>query len=139
MSIRQPDGPAHRLAAAITRDQVRRSLGIDISTEQIAPRQHDVPYLGDDGGPSDWDGAGTRGGRMVPMARYSEDAEPPGGAAQREEAMDGAVPAPVLSAALDARFGSRGDAGFANRVPSAMRHESAGDVERSVDRPPAGT
>jgi len=35
----------------------------------------------------------------------------------------------VLSAALYARFGSRGEADFANRVQSAMRHEFGGHVE----------
>jgi 6-phosphogluconate dehydrogenase len=47
-----------------------------------------------------------------------------------QAAIDEAVPAPVLSAALYARFGSRGDADFANRVQSAMRHQFGGHVER---------
>ena len=47
-----------------------------------------------------------------------------------QAAIDEAVPAPVLSAALYARFGSRGDADFANRVQSAMRHEFGGHVEK---------
>jgi 6-phosphogluconate dehydrogenase len=46
-------------------------------------------------------------------------------------AIDEAVPAPVLSAALYARFSSRGHADFANRVLSAMRHEFGGHVEKS--------
>jgi 6-phosphogluconate dehydrogenase len=46
-----------------------------------------------------------------------------------QAAIDEAVPAPVLSAALYARFGSRGDADFANRLQSAMRHEFGGHVE----------
>ena len=45
-------------------------------------------------------------------------------------AIDEAVPAPVLSAALYARFSSRGDADFANRVLSAMRHGFGGHVEK---------
>lgn len=50
-----------------------------------------------------------------------------------QAAIDEAVPAPVLSAALYARFGSRGDADFANRVQSAMRHAFGGHVEKSAD------
>ncbi|MGK2897481.1 MAG: phosphogluconate dehydrogenase (NAD(+)-dependent, decarboxylating) [Burkholderiaceae bacterium] len=55
-----------------------------------------------------------------------------------QAAIDEAVPAPVLSAALYARFGSRGSADFANRVQSAMRHEFGGHVEKPVDGPQAG-
>ena len=44
-------------------------------------------------------------------------------------AIDEGVPAPVLSAAIDARFTSRGNANFANRILSAMRHEFGGHVE----------
>ncbi len=47
-----------------------------------------------------------------------------------QAAIDEAVPVPVLSAALYERFGSRGNAGFANRVLSAMRHEFGGHVEK---------
>ena len=50
-----------------------------------------------------------------------------------QAAIDEAVPAPVLSAALYARFSSRGDADFANRVLSAMRHEFGGHVEKPVE------
>lgn len=49
-----------------------------------------------------------------------------------QAAIDEAVPVPVLSAALYARFGSRGEADFANRVQSAMRHEFGGHVEKSA-------
>ena len=49
-----------------------------------------------------------------------------------QAAIDEAVPAPVLSAALYARFGSRGEADFANRVQSAMRHEFGGHVEKAA-------
>ena len=45
-------------------------------------------------------------------------------------AIDEAVPAPVLSAALFARFSSRGDADFANRTLSAMRHAFGGHDEK---------
>ena len=47
-----------------------------------------------------------------------------------QAAIDEAVPAPVLSAALYARFSSRGEADFANRVLSAMRHQFGGHVEK---------
>jgi 6-phosphogluconate dehydrogenase len=44
-------------------------------------------------------------------------------------AIDEAVPAPVLTAALYERFSSRGDADFANKALSAMRHGFGGHVE----------
>jgi len=47
-----------------------------------------------------------------------------------EAAIDEAVPVPVLSAALYERFSSRGDADFANKVLSAMRHEFGGHLEK---------
>jgi 6-phosphogluconate dehydrogenase len=40
------------------------------------------------------------------------------------------VPVPVLSAALFARFSSRGEADFANRILSAMRKQFGGHVEK---------
>ncbi len=46
-----------------------------------------------------------------------------------QAALDEAVPAHVLSAALYDRFTSRGEADFANRLLSAMRHEFGGHVE----------
>jgi 6-phosphogluconate dehydrogenase len=52
-----------------------------------------------------------------------------------QAAIDEAVPVPVLSAALYARFSSRGEADFANRVLSAMRHEFGGHVEKPVAGP----
>jgi len=45
-------------------------------------------------------------------------------------AIDEAVPAPILSAALYERFSSRKDADFANKILSAMRHEFGGHVEK---------
>ncbi|QBD77908.1 decarboxylating 6-phosphogluconate dehydrogenase [Ktedonosporobacter rubrisoli] len=45
-------------------------------------------------------------------------------------AIDESVPAPVLSAALFARFSSRGEADFANKVLSAMRYEFGGHLEK---------
>ena len=49
-------------------------------------------------------------------------------------AIDEAVPAHVLSAALYERFSSRGEADFADKLLSAMRYEFGGHVEK-----PAGT
>jgi len=46
-------------------------------------------------------------------------------------AIEEGVPAPALSAALFARFDSRGEADFANRVLSAMRQEFGGHAEKS--------
>src|SRR5947207_3703383 len=45
-------------------------------------------------------------------------------------AIDEAVPAHVLSAALYDRFASRGEAEFANKLLSAMRYEFGGHVEK---------
>lgn len=47
-------------------------------------------------------------------------------------AIDEAVPAPVLSAALYARFNSRGEGGFADKVLSALRYEFGGHVEKHI-------
>jgi len=45
-------------------------------------------------------------------------------------AIDESVPAPVLSTALYERFASRGEAEFANRLLSAMRHAFGGHLEK---------
>jgi len=45
-------------------------------------------------------------------------------------AIDEGVPAPVISAALFSRFQSRGNAGFADRVLSAMRKQFGGHQEK---------
>ncbi len=50
-------------------------------------------------------------------------------------AIDEAVPVPILSAALFERFSSRGDADFADKVLSAMRHGFGGHVEKAVPKP----
>lgn len=52
-------------------------------------------------------------------------------------AIDEAVPAPILSAALFERFSSRGEADFADKVLSAMRHGFGGHIEKLLT--PAGT
>lgn len=45
-------------------------------------------------------------------------------------AIDESVPAPVLSAALYQRFSSRGEADYADKILSAMRHAFGGHLER---------
>jgi len=47
-----------------------------------------------------------------------------------DAAIDEGVPAHVLAAALFERFSSRGEAGFADRVLSAMRYEFGGHIEK---------
>ncbi|MEO7107456.1 MAG: 6-phosphogluconate dehydrogenase (decarboxylating), partial [Rhodoferax sp.] len=47
-----------------------------------------------------------------------------------QAAIDEAVPTPVLSAALYSRFSSRGEAGFADQILSAMRHAFGGHLEK---------
>ncbi len=49
-------------------------------------------------------------------------------------AIDESVPAPVLSAALYARFSSRGEAEYANKVQSAMRFAFGGHLEKEADQ-----
>ena len=50
-------------------------------------------------------------------------------------AIDEAVPAPVLTAALYSRFSSRGQADFQNQLLSAMRFQFGGHVEKPHDKP----
>ena len=47
-----------------------------------------------------------------------------------DAAIDESVPAPVLSAALFARFSSRGNSEFQDRLLSAMRFEFGGHLEK---------
>ena len=47
-------------------------------------------------------------------------------------AIDEAVPAHVLTAALYERFSSRGEADFANKMMSALRHQFGGHVEKKA-------
>ena len=51
-------------------------------------------------------------------------------AGRSSAAIDEGVPADVLAAALFARFSSRGEADFQNRLLSAMRFEFGGHVEQ---------
>jgi 6-phosphogluconate dehydrogenase len=47
-------------------------------------------------------------------------------------AIEESVPAPVLSAALYARFSSRGEADFADKLLSALRYEFGGHEEKAA-------
>jgi 6-phosphogluconate dehydrogenase len=49
-------------------------------------------------------------------------------------AIDEAVPVPVLTSALFERFESRGEAGFANKLLSAMRYEFGGHLEKTAEQ-----
>jgi 6-phosphogluconate dehydrogenase len=49
-----------------------------------------------------------------------------------DAAIDEGVPAPVLSAGLYARFSSRGQAGFADQILSAMRYQFGGHTEKKA-------
>jgi 6-phosphogluconate dehydrogenase len=53
-------------------------------------------------------------------------------------AVDEAVPAPVLSAALYERFGSRGEADFADKMLSALRYEFGGHQEKAATKGGSG-
>jgi 6-phosphogluconate dehydrogenase len=48
-----------------------------------------------------------------------------------QAAIDEAVPAPVLTAALFGRFASRGEAEFQNKLLSAMRFQFGGHREKA--------
>jgi 6-phosphogluconate dehydrogenase len=50
------------------------------------------------------------------------------------EAIDRAVPAPVISAALFARFASRDDVNFAAKVAAALRNQFGGHAVRAVEK-----
>jgi len=49
-------------------------------------------------------------------------------------AIDTAAPVPVLAAALFERFFSRGEADFADKLLSAMRHQFGGHLEKPADK-----
>ncbi len=53
-------------------------------------------------------------------------------------ALDEAVPVPIISAALFARFDSRGNAQYANQLLSAMRHRLGGHIENKLSIEVAG-
>ena len=50
-----------------------------------------------------------------------------------EAAVDEGIPAPVISAALYARFSSRGENAFGDKLLSAMRYEFGGHIERTTE------
>lgn len=59
-----------------------------------------------------------------------------------QAAIDETLPAPVLSAVRYARYarcGSRGEADFANRLQSAMRHAFGGPLEKVCGSSPQET
>ena len=65
------------------------------------------------------------------LARFSGSVSDSGeGRWTIQAAIDEAVPAPVLTAALYSRFSSRGEAEFQGRVLSAMRFQFGGHVEK---------
>jgi 6-phosphogluconate dehydrogenase len=65
------------------------------------------------------------------LSRYSGVVDDSGeGRWTVQAAIDEAVPAEVLTAALYARFRSRQDHTFAEKLLSAMRHKFGGHVER---------
>jgi 6-phosphogluconate dehydrogenase len=49
-------------------------------------------------------------------------------------AVDEAVPVPVLTSALFGRFESRGEAGFVNKLLSAMRYQFGGHLEKTAEK-----
>ena len=55
-----------------------------------------------------------------------------------QAAIDEAVPAPVLTNALYARFVSRGESDFANKLLSAMRYQFGGHLEKSTEKSRVG-
>src|SRR5919199_6226288 len=54
-------------------------------------------------------------------------------------AIDESVPAPVISAALYARFSSRGEDDYADKLLSAMRHAFGGHIEKTAAAEKRGT
>jgi 6-phosphogluconate dehydrogenase len=66
------------------------------------------------------------------LERFSGQASDSGeGRWALEAAIDEAVPAPVLAVALSARFASRGEREFADKVISAMRFAFGGHLEKT--------
>jgi 6-phosphogluconate dehydrogenase len=69
------------------------------------------------------------------LADYAGDVEDSGeGRWTVQSAVERAVPAPVLTEALFARFASRGQGAFSNKLLSAMRHGFGGHVEPGKKR-----
>jgi len=99
------DMPLHDIAEVWRRGSVIASWLLDLTANAL----HEDPQLAKFGG------------------RVSDSGE---GRWTIQAAIDEAVPAPVLTAALYARFSSRGEAEFQNRILSAMRFQFGGHVEK---------
>ena len=104
----QYDMPLHDIAEVWRRGSVVSSWLLDLTANAL----HADPQLANFGGKVSDSGEG----------RWTIQA-----------AIDEAVPAPVLTAALYARFSSRGEAEFQNRVLSAMRFQFGGHVEKKTE------
>lgn len=91
ISIQKPDWAAHRLPAAITKDQVESSP--DIDTDQPVSRQQEEQYLGYYGYPNYWGGGGIWGAGMFPMAMYPGYTGLRADEAERKRNMDDAAKA----------------------------------------------
>jgi 6-phosphogluconate dehydrogenase len=72
------------------------------------------------------------GSKLEEIAPYVEDSGE--GRWTITEAIDENVPAPVISAALFARFASRNDINFAAKVAAALRNQFGGHAVRAVER-----
>ena len=101
----QYDMPLHDITEVWRRGSVIASWLLDLTANAL----NEDPQLGKFGG------------------RVSDSGE---GRWTIQAAIDEAVPAPVLTAALYSRFSSRGEAEFQNRILSAMRFQFGGHVEK---------
>ena len=91
----------------------------------MAPRQRDrIVAAGSNG---------ERAGADPALAKFAGRVSDSGeGRWTIKAAIDEAVPAHVLTAALYERFSSRGEADFADKLLSAMRYEFGGHLEKSA-------
>jgi 6-phosphogluconate dehydrogenase len=76
------------------------------------------------------------GGTLEDIAGYVEDSGE--GRWTINEAINAAVPVPVISAALFARFSSRRDINFSAKVAAALRNQFGGHAVRAVEQAKAG-
>ncbi len=79
ISIGHPNWAGKMLPVSITKEQVKKSPGID--TEKPVSRQHEMRYLGYYGYPYYWGGAGIWGGGMYPnmmLPGYASSVRAPG-------------------------------------------------------------
>ena len=81
ISIHKPDWSAHRLPAAITREQVKNSP--DIDTDKPVSQQHEAQYLSYYGYPGYWGGIGLWGAGMYPYGMVSGVTGLPDASAER--------------------------------------------------------